>query len=174
MHNTADAKRSLSALHNMRESLANSSTDDYGFDPYTTLAMCAQHAEILINMEEGNDKHALQMTEDFQPRYSAILSSPEFKSLAEEVATLRGFLLGNAGAWNDARRILENVTPPEAYKSLHSFYLGRSYYEDKEYARAKTKLAEAVSICCLEPAGTIRSSAMRPEKRDYSSRKAGP
>ena len=109
------------------------------------MAMCAHYVELLVDMEEGNEQAALQMTQDFDSHHSAIAATPEFRGLREEVATLRGILLGNVDSWKEAKHVLERTTPPESYKSLHSFYLGRCYYQDKEYSRARIKLAEALA-----------------------------
>jgi tetratricopeptide (TPR) repeat protein len=71
---------------------------------------------------------------------------PGFTAISEEVQTYRGFLLADAGRWKEARAFLENASPPEAWKSVHCYYLGHCYYEFKEYERAKENLTEAISL----------------------------
>jgi tetratricopeptide (TPR) repeat protein len=146
MHNAFQARQRLEDLKNTLTSLVNPSTDKPELDPHITLPMLARHAEIIVTTEEGKEAKALELTEDFLSRYPRQLSLPEFKALAEEVATLRGLLLGNAGRWKDARRVLEDVTPPEASTGHYCFYLGRCYYEDKEYEQARSKLVEALNL----------------------------
>src|SRR5258706_2530985 len=148
MRNAPEARQRLEDLKRMLASLVNvnSPSDGDELDAPVSLPMLARDAEIRVKTEEGKETEALELIEDFLSRYPKQLSLPEFRALGEEVATLRGLLLGNAGRWKDARRVLEGAIPPEASRSQHSYYLGRSYYEDKEYERARSKLVEALNL----------------------------
>lgn len=148
MHNGPEAKHQLDDLQKLLFSLvgSHSTSDGPELDSPVSLPMLARHAEIRVVNEEGRDSEALQLIEDLVSAYPKQLSLPEFKGIAEEIATLRGFLLGSLGRWGNARLFLEGATPPEAWRAQHSHYLGRCYYENKEYDRAKNKLTEAINL----------------------------
>jgi len=148
MQNGLEARQRLEDLKRTLASLVSSDSPSDGFelDAPVSLPMLARHAEIRVTIEEGKETEALELIEKFLSRYPKQLSLSEFKALAEEVATLRGILLANAGRWKDARHVLENVTPPKASRGQYCHYLGRCYYEDKEYERARSKLVEALNI----------------------------
>lgn len=116
MHNAPEARERLEDLKGLLVSLVKSPSDGDELDPHVSLPMMTRHAEIRVKTEEEKEIEALQLIEDLMSYYPKQLSLPEFKALAEELATLRGFLLANAGRWTDARSILENVIPPEAGK----------------------------------------------------------
>lgn len=137
IHDASEARTCLENLNRMLASILSLPSDEY--DPDIEIApMIVRHAEIRVTIEEGKESQALKLIEDFVSRYPRQLSLPEFKTLADEVTTLRGFLLGSAGRWKEARVFLETVTPPEAWKAQYCHYLGRCYYEDKEYERARS------------------------------------
>jgi tetratricopeptide (TPR) repeat protein len=148
MHNSLEARKRLEDLKRTLASLVNvnAPSDVDALDPHVTLPMLARQAEIRVTTEEGKEAEALNLIEDFLSRYPKQLSSPEYNALGEEVATLRGILLGNAGRWKDARRILENANPPKASRGQYRHYLGPCYYEAKEYERARSKLVEALNL----------------------------
>ncbi len=148
MHNGPEARHQLDDLQKLLISLvgSHSTSDGPELDAPVSLPMLARHAEIRVVNEEGRDSEALHLIEELVSAYPKQLSLPEFKGLAEEIATLRGFLLGSLGRWGDARLFLEGATPPEAWRAQHSHYLGRCYYENKEYDRAKNKLTEAINL----------------------------
>ena len=147
MHEASEARLRLGTLKKMLDRLVNvnAPADSSELDPHVTLPMLAHHAEIRVTTEEGKETEALHLIEGFKSHYPKQLALPQFKALADEVATLYGFLLANAGRWREARRILEDVIPPEASRSQRAFYLGRCYYEEKSYEQAKIRLLEAIS-----------------------------
>jgi tetratricopeptide (TPR) repeat protein len=145
MHNAPEARTCLEDLNRMLASVLSLPSSKH--DPDAEIApMIVRHAEIRVTTEEGRENEALKLIEDFVTRHPKQLSSPEFKALAEEVTTLRGLLLASTGRWEDARHVLENVTPPEAWKAQYCHYLGRCYYEAKDYERARSKLVEALDL----------------------------
>lgn len=145
MHHASEARTCLENLNRMLASILSQSSGEY--DPDIEIApMIVRHAEIRVTLEEGKEGQALKLIEDFVLRYQKQLSLPEFKTLADEATTLRGFLLGSAGRWKEARAFLETVPPPEAWRAQYCHYLGRCYYEDKEYERARSKLVEAINL----------------------------
>lgn len=145
MHDASEARTCLVDLNRMLASVVSLPSSRH--DPDVEIApMIVRHAEIRVTNEEGKESAALKLIEDFVSRYPKQLSLSQFKTLTEEVTTLRGFLLGSAGRWKEARAFLETVTPPEAWKAQYCHYLGRCYYEDKEYERARSKLVEALSL----------------------------
>jgi tetratricopeptide (TPR) repeat protein len=145
MHDASEARTCLENLNRMLASILSLPSSEH--DPDIEIAtMIVRHAEIRVTNEEGKETEALQLIEHFVGNYPKQLSLPEFKTLAEEVTTLRGFLLGSAGRWKEARAFLETVAPPEAWKAQYCHYLGRCYYEDKEYERARRKLVEALDL----------------------------
>jgi tetratricopeptide (TPR) repeat protein len=148
MHNTHEARQRLEDLKRKLASLVtfDSPSDSSELDPNVTLPMLARHAEIRVTTEEGREIEALQLIENFVACYPKQLSLPEYRALAEEVAILRGFLLANVGRWEAARAVLEDVAPPQAWKGQYCHYLGRCYYEAKEYERARSKLVEALNL----------------------------
>ena len=152
MGNAPDARQRLEDLKRTLASRVDlKAPSDVGeLNPHITLPMLHRHAEIRVAIAEGKEGEALKLIEDLEARYPKQLALPEFKALREDVATIRGFLLANAGRWDDARLCLENVTPLEERKGQHSYYLGRCYHESKQYERAKNKLIEALAAG-LEP-----------------------
>ncbi len=145
LHDASEARTCLENLNRMLASILSLPSSEH--DPDIEIApMIVRHAEIRVTNEEGKGSEALKLIEDFVSRYSKQLSLPEFNTLADEVTTLRGFLLGSAGRWKEARAFLETVTPPEAWKAQYCHYLGRCYYEDKVYERARSKLVEALGL----------------------------
>ena len=57
---------------------------------------------------------------------------------------LRGILLGDLGRWGEAQAFLASTPARENWHDIHSYYLGRCYYELKNYKCAKEKLTEAL------------------------------
>jgi tetratricopeptide (TPR) repeat protein len=146
MHKISEARQGVLALNKTIAALIQSPTDGNEFDLRISLPVMARHAEIRVTSEEGREPEALQLIEDFVSRYPKQLSMPEFRTMSDEITTLRGFLLGNSGRWAEAMPFLEQVPPPEAWRSYHSYYLGRCYCELHEYGRAKEKLVEALNL----------------------------
>jgi tetratricopeptide (TPR) repeat protein len=147
MGSATEARRCLEELKKALAFLVapNTPSDGCELDASIGLPMLARHAEIRVTTEEGRVTEALRLIEDFVSSYPKQLSLSEFKDLSEEVRTLRGFLLAGMGRWQDAKRFLEGVNPPEAWKAQHCYFLGRCYYEDNEYEHAKLKLLESLT-----------------------------
>lgn len=55
-------------------------------------------------------------------------------------------MLGDAGRWTEARPLLESAVPPDAWKSVVSYYLGHCYYTLHDYERAKEQLVKAIGL----------------------------
>jgi tetratricopeptide (TPR) repeat protein len=146
MHSVPDARQRLEDLKRTLTSLIKSPSDSYEIGCRFSLPVMARHAEVRVSIEEGKVSEALRLIEDFVSRFPKQLSLPDFRSTVEEITTLRGFLLAGVGRWEDARPFLENVIPPEGWKAQHRFFLGRCYYEDKKYERARSKLLEAFKL----------------------------
>jgi tetratricopeptide (TPR) repeat protein len=146
MHNVSEARQRLEDLKRTQVSLIGPPSDSHEIDSRFRLPVMVNHAEIRVTTEEGKEIEALQLMEDFVSRYPKQLSLAEFRPMTEEIATLRGFLLANAGRWADARPFLEKTSPPEAWRAQHCYYLGRCYYESKEYKRARGELVEALDL----------------------------
>jgi tetratricopeptide (TPR) repeat protein len=147
MGNATEARQCLEELKTALALLVASSTPSDGSesDASIGLPMLARHAEIRVTTEEGRVTEALRLIEDFVSSYPRELSLSEFKDLSEEVRTLRGFLLAGMGRWQDAKLFLEGVNPPEPWRAQHCYFLGRCYYEDKEYEHAQFKLLESLT-----------------------------
>jgi tetratricopeptide (TPR) repeat protein len=146
MHSVPEATQRLEDLKRTLVSLIGSPSDGYEAGSRFSLPVMANHAEIRVAIEEGKELEGLRLIESFISRYPKQLSLPDFRPMVEEITTLRGFLLGNAGRWADARPFLEQAPPPKGWKGQHCYYLGRCYYEFQEYERARDKLVEALNL----------------------------
>ncbi len=143
MHDVSEARRRLEDLKSTLVSLIGSPSDSCETGSRFSLPVMASHAEIRVTIEEGKVSEGLRLIEHFVLSYPKQLSLADFRSIVEEITTLRGFLLSGVGRWEDARPFLEDAIPPEGWKAQHCYFLGRCYYENKEYERARSKLLEA-------------------------------
>jgi len=146
IHSVPEARQRLEDLKRVLASLIKSPSDGYEIGSQFSLPVMARNAEVRVTIEEGKEPEALRLIEDFVSRYPKQLSLPDFRPIVEEIATLRGVLLANAGRWADARPFLEQTSPPKAWKAQHCYYLGRCCYEFREYERARDKLVEALNL----------------------------
>jgi tetratricopeptide (TPR) repeat protein len=146
MGKVPEARQRVVDLNEALTWLVESPSDGDEFDVRISLPVMARHADLKVTIKEGKTLDALGMIEDLLRRYPKQLSLPQFRTMSEEVKTLRALLLGDAGRWEEARPLLEDVSPPEVWKSFHRYYLGQSYYELGKYQLAKEKLAEALVL----------------------------
>jgi tetratricopeptide (TPR) repeat protein len=146
MHRVDDARQRLEDLKKAVALLFKTPSDGYEFDLRVSLPVMARYAELMVTIEEGREPEALLLIEDIVSRYPKQLSLPEFRAMAEEITTLRGFLLADAGRWAAARPFLEQASPPKAWSSRLSYYLGHCHYEFHEYDRARHRLVEALTL----------------------------
>jgi tetratricopeptide (TPR) repeat protein len=146
LDNTWEARRRLKDLQKALSKLGESPADAYELDVSISLPVMARYAEARVAFAEGNERETLQFIKDLEARYPKQLSMPDFSTIRDVVGTLKGILLADAGQWAEARTILEDATPPEAWKGIHLAYLGRCYYRSCEYERAKDKLEEALKL----------------------------
>ncbi len=141
-----EARQRVADLNNAVASLTEFSADGNEYDMRISLPVMAQHAELRVTTAEEKTIEALRLLEDLVSRYPKQLSLPEFRTVSQEVKTLRGILLADASRWEEARPFLEDANPPENWKRTHSYYLGQCYYELKKYEHAKEKLEEALKL----------------------------
>jgi tetratricopeptide (TPR) repeat protein len=120
--------------------------DGYQDDPSHNLAVMVPYTEFEVLLAERKQPEALQVLEDLVSRFPKQLSIPGFSTISEELETLHGFLLADAGRWEEAKPFLESASPPQAWKSVLCYYLGHCYYSFEDYERAKKKLTEAITL----------------------------
>jgi tetratricopeptide (TPR) repeat protein len=120
--------------------------DNYRSDRAISLTVMALYAEVKILFAEERDAQALQVLENLLSRYPKHLSLPLCREIFNDIEVYRGLILANLGRWKEAKYFLENSSPPKSWEAVFTFYLGRCYYELKDYARAKPKLMEALQL----------------------------
>jgi tetratricopeptide (TPR) repeat protein len=141
-----EARQRVTDLAEALATLVPSPSDGYEYDVPITLPVMAFHANLKVTAKEGKTLEALRLIEDLIARYPKQLSIPQFQMMFDEVKTLRGVLLGQAGRWAEAKPYLEEATPPEPWRGYHLYYLGLCYYGLGDTLRAKQKLSEALDV----------------------------
>jgi tetratricopeptide (TPR) repeat protein len=141
-----DARQTVTHLAEALETLVPSPSDGYEYDVSITLPVMACHANLRVTVKEGKTLEALRLIEDLMARYPKQLSLPQFQMMFDEVETLRGQLLGDAGRWAEAKPYLEAATPPERWRGFHLYYLGLCYYKLGDNLNAKKKFSEALDV----------------------------
>lgn len=141
-----EARQRVTDLIEALASLVPLPQDGYDYDVAIALPVMAYHANVRVTIKEGKTLDALRLIEELITRYPKQLSLPQFQIMFEEVKTLRGELLVDAGQWAEAKPCLEQATPPESWRGYHLYYLGWCSYELGDYIQAKQKLAEAMDI----------------------------
>jgi len=138
------ARQRVDELSKAVESLISEPVDGYEYDLEISLPVMARYLEVRVAFAERRKHEALRMLDELVSSYPQQLSIPEFRDISRQLCTLRGFLLGDLGRWEEAEPQLESASPPEKWKAPHAYYLGRCYYELRRYNRAKEKLTEAI------------------------------
>jgi tetratricopeptide (TPR) repeat protein len=146
MNRVPEARQQLEEFKKSLALLGESPSDGYQDDGSHNLAVMVRYTELKTLIAERKQPEALEVLEDLVSRYPKQLSLPGLSAISEELQTDHGFLLADAGRWKEAKPFLENASPPEAWKSVHCYYLGHCYYEFKEYERAKKRLTEAIGL----------------------------
>jgi tetratricopeptide (TPR) repeat protein len=131
MDKIVEARHRVVALNRAITSLVDQPSDGFEYDMQTSLPVMARHAELRVTTKEEKPTEALRLLEDLVSRYPKQLSITEFKTVSQEIETLRGVLLGDLGRWDEARHFLEGASPPEIWKATHYYYLGQCYCELK-------------------------------------------
>jgi len=126
--------------------LIASPSDGYEYDLEVSLPLEVRYLEIRVAHAEGKTSEALRMLEELVSRYPKQLSIAVFREISQQLHVLHGFLLGDLEQWEQAETCLESTSPPEKWRSAHSYYLGHCKFELKKYRTAKEKLLEAISL----------------------------
>ena len=126
--------------------LTDQEVDGYEVEVRTGLPLMVRYAELEVTIAEGKEQEALRLLEELESSYPKQLATPGFRRISDTIETYHGFLLADAGRWTEARPFLERAVPPNAWKSVLSYYLGHYYYEKHEYKRARGKLVEALGL----------------------------
>jgi tetratricopeptide (TPR) repeat protein len=140
---TAARQRVDELAKNVR-SLISQPVDGYEYDLKISLPLEVRYLEVRVAFAERRAHEALKLLDELVSRYPQQLSIPEFHEIYHQLGTLRGFILGDLGRWEEAEPQLESASPPEKWKAPHAYYMGRCYYELGRYNRAKQKLTEAI------------------------------
>jgi tetratricopeptide (TPR) repeat protein len=146
MRKIPEARQRVSDLNRAIASLIEVTSDGYEYDLPISLPVMARQAELRVTAAEGKTLEALRILDDLVSRYPKQLSIPEFQTVSQEIKTLRGILLADAGRWEEAGPFLEDAVPPDCWRGTHTYYLGQYYYELKKYERAKEKLLQALNL----------------------------
>ena len=110
------------------------------------LAVMSRYTGLRVLLAEHKELEALRVLDELAALYPKQLSIAGFADIAKELETYRGLLLGDAGRWSEARLLLESAVPPDAWKSVVSYYLGHCYYTLNDYERAKEQLVKAMGL----------------------------
>jgi tetratricopeptide (TPR) repeat protein len=112
----------------------------------TTLTVMLSFVEAKLLIEEGDKVSSLKILDHLSTNALSAPSTPAFEKMRNEVQTLRGFLLVDAGRYRDALPILESASPPPNWEALVSHYRARCYYELSDCEKAKPLLMEALRL----------------------------
>jgi tetratricopeptide (TPR) repeat protein len=111
------------------------------------------HLEIYLDYEDahlawlqGKSEEALDRFECALERYRNRLHEPDFTGFYELMQTQCAFTLVDLGRWREAIPILEQAQEYTEYKAGIAFYLGHCYVSAQKYAKAKSKLLEALGL----------------------------
>jgi len=138
------ARQRVDELNRNVRSLVSQPVDGYEYDLKISLPVEVRYLEVRVAFAERKAHEALRLLDELVSRYPQQLSIAEFREICHQLGTLRGFILGELGRWEEAEPQLESASPPEKWKAPHAYYLGLCYYELRRYGRAKQKLTEAI------------------------------
>jgi tetratricopeptide (TPR) repeat protein len=141
-----EARQRVTELAEALATLVPSPSDGSEYDVSITLPVMACHANLRVTIKEGKTLEALRLIEDLVARYPKQLSLPQFQDMLDEVKTLRGELLGDAGRWAEAKPYLVEATPPAPWRGFHLYYLGLCYYKLGDNRSAKKKFSEVLDV----------------------------
>jgi tetratricopeptide (TPR) repeat protein len=102
-------------------------------------------AEAKLLVEQGDKRHALTILEVLTLPFPKQLALPGLVNNQQELPALQGMILGDLDR-GDARPFLQTADPPETWRGITEYYLGRCLYEVREYLSAERKLKEALEI----------------------------
>ena len=146
MGRVAEARQRVSDLDKALMLVAKAPIDGDEFDAPVSLPVMAKHADLKVTIKEGKKLEAVRLIEDLIFSYPKQLALPQFRTMFEEVKTLRGLLLAELCRWDEAKSFLEDATPPEVWRNYHSYYLGWCYYELGDIQNARERLLEAINL----------------------------
>lgn len=145
------ARQRVEELNKTVGSLISKPVDGYEYDLEISLPVMARYLEIRVAAAERRAHEALSLLDELVSRYPKQLSIPEFRDISHQLRSLRGFLLGDLGRWEEAEPQLESASPPDKWRSTYCYYLGRCEFELKKYRKAKEKFREAISLGLTSP-----------------------
>lgn len=146
MERVSEARRCLEEFKRTLASLDKPPRDSYEDDLPHNLALMSRYTEVRVLLAESKESEALQILDELALVYPRQLSLAGFEDIAKELETYRALLLGDAGRWFEAKPLLENAAPPEAWRGIVSYYLGHCYYVLQDYDRAQFQLIKAMSL----------------------------
>jgi hypothetical protein len=107
----AVARQRVDELDKDVRSLISQPVDGYEYDLKICLPLEVGYLEVRVAYAERRAHEALGLLDELVSRYPQQLSIPEFLEINHQLGTLRGFLLGDLGRWEEAEPQLESASP---------------------------------------------------------------